>query len=183
MLTKWILLLALVLPPGYEIISQFDRPCRIPSARLPWKVGTAWRGDLLEQAVRIWNEAGYGTLFAIEPDLTRCDVVVDWSGAGLPPDKASATWWDAGLGWKRVLGITLDGRLPLPEGNHVQLLTHELGHALGLDHSAVDEDIMAERMHRRRYRSAPPLTARDVEALGWLLGQEDWVPIKGALEP
>lgn len=165
-------------PPGYGFISQFDRPARLE--RRPWRVGSAEGSGVVSQALALWNGAGQGPLLTWEPDLGKCDVVISWSSEGLPLGKVSATWWDAGLGWKKVLGVAVDPR-GLPSGNVVQLVAHELGHVLGLGHSADNRDMMAERMHTRRYRSleSPGLTARDVQALDWLYRQGDYVPIRG----
>lgn len=161
-------------PPGYGFITQFDRPARL--ARVPFRVGSLEGAAVVAEAVALWNAAGQGVLLEWEGDVARCDVVIAWTSAGLPPGRVSATWWDAGLGWKQVKGVTVDPR----ERNVAQLVAHELGHVLGLDHSVDSRDMMAARAHRSR--GSFRLTDRDREALAWLYRQTDFVPIRGRLE-
>jgi hypothetical protein len=177
----------LQLPTGYGVRRQLQKVCRIPRQDLPWQVYN--RDPRFQPAVihalNSWNaqgqKIGVGLIYEIANTPQAADLIIDWTGARLPSDRASAVWWDVSLGRLRVTGLTMDGRMNLPIGNYSQLLMHELGHPLGLDHSQVASDIMYTQMHKKLYRGYddPRLSARDVAALKWLYAQSDVLPIVG----
>lgn len=186
----WLLLstLALAQPPaGYDYVRQFGKPCRLRVADLPWQLYNAGghHPDTVAHVVGVYNREaarlGLPPFYEITTVAEAANLTIDWSGRGLPGDKAAGVFWDAGLGYKRVLGLSMDGLHRLPAGNRAQILMQELGHVLGLGDSRVESDVMHPVMHRRRYYriSQIDLTARDRAALAALYRSAEWVPILG----
>jgi hypothetical protein len=175
------------LPSGFEVRRQIQKVGRIPKEDLPWQVYSADQRfqPAVVHALNSWNalgrQIGVGLIYEIANTPDSADLIIDWSGAGLPKERASAVWWDVSFGRLRVTGLTMDGRMNVPIGNFSQLLMHELGHPLGLDHSQVQTDIMYTQMHKKLYRryDEPRLSSRDVAALTWLYAQGDFLPIGG----
>ena len=178
------------LPSGYSVSRQFSKPCRINTANFPWHVySTDPRFNaFMNQALVSWNaegtRLGFGPFFLPASTPEGAELVVDWSGTGLPSDKAAGVFWDINLGYKRVLKISVEGGYRVPDGNKAQILLQEFGHVLGLDHSQDRDDIMFETMHTRRmYRVTDArLTQRDRAALEWLYSQNETIPILGLHE-
>ncbi len=139
----------------------------------------------MNHALVIWNaegsRLGLGELFLPASSPEEAQLIVDWSGSGLPSDKAAGVFWDINLGYKRVLKITIEGGFRVPDGNKAQILLQEFGHVLGLDHSQDRDDVMYEVMHTRRLRRMTDarLTHRDRAALEWLYSQDETIPILG----
>lgn len=106
-------------------------------------------------------------------------MVVDWSGKGLPKDKAGGVFWNFGDGQARINKMVMDPLHQIPEGNRSQILLQELGHVLGLGDSSDSRDIMHPRMHSRSYGRGEfaKLTSRDLQAFQWLYSQQTFVPI------
>lgn len=177
------------LPPGYKVLRQLGKPCRISLSDLPWKLrdGDTRYSQVTRHAVEAWNREGrrlgVGPFFDLVSEGE--DLVLDWSGTGLPADKAGGVFWDSNLGYRRVKSLAMDGRHRVPEGNRAEILMQELGHLLGLGDSAVPTDIMHPVMHTRRaYRlSNAVLTERDRQSLSWLYAQPEWVPILKPRQP
>lgn len=173
-------------PPHTHVMVRQGLPCRIAPDRLPWLVASAdpGRSHLLRRAVAVWTEAslslGLGTLLQVSDDPLKCDVVVRWSDPRLPPDKAGATWWQQGARFQRVLGISMDGSFAIPDGNRVQILSHELGHVLGLSESYQPGNLMYYIMDRRRLQPGNVrLSHSDRLSLHWLYQQRRFLPIVG----
>lgn len=190
---RWIPVLAVLLtltaraelPEGYQVRRQFGKPCRLDIRALPWRIGSTddRMSAVVAHALKAWNteglSLGLGPLFTVTPPGEASDLVIDWSGQGLPPDKAAGVFWDANLGYLRVTRLVMDGRHRIPDGNRAQILMQELGHVLGLGDSSDRRDVMWTVMQTRRlYRATDAgLTQRDRAALAWLYEQKDWVPI------
>lgn len=108
------------LPPGYEVLRQFGKPCRVEVRTLPWRVASSDERmtPLTTHALKTWNaegqRLGLGPFFAAPLPGEPTDLVIDWSGRGLPPDKAAGVYWDAGLGFKRVVRVVMDGNHRVP---------------------------------------------------------------------
>lgn len=173
-------------PHSFDILLAGGRPCRIPPERTPWFVHDVGgrQEAVVARALQVWNQAalelGIGHLFQRTDNPDSADLWIQWNDPNLPPDKAAATWWDLGLQQRRVRGISMDGQFSLPEGNRAQVLTHELGHVLGLGESNQPGDMMFYQMQRRRLRLGElRLSERDRGALEWLYQQRRYAPIKG----
>ncbi|MCA9778355.1 MAG: hypothetical protein KC800_16625 [Candidatus Eremiobacteraeota bacterium] len=172
-------------PPGYDFIRSNGKVVRQPLDSLPWRiyVSDERHFEAFVHAVRTWNGAGhrlgYPDLFAVVRSLSDADMVVDWSGKGLPPDKAAGVWWDIQSDQAHILKFVMDPLHRIPEGNRSQILLQELGHVLGLGDSSDTRDVMHPLMHSKRYRnvkSANP-SSRDLQAFNWLYTQNDFIPI------
>lgn len=183
----WLSGTALGQPPGYSYISQFDKPCHLRPSDLPWKVyetNSSYR-QVTDYVLSTYNKEasrlGLPAFFVRTQAPQQAQLTVDWSGRGLPRDKAGGVFWDANLGYKRVTSLAMDGQHRVPIGNRAQILMQEFGHVLGLGDSNISRDIMHPVMHTRRYYrlSQVNLTPRDREALQWLYRQPNWVPILG----
>lgn len=173
-------------PQDYNFISQFGKPCRLRASDLPWQVyNSGGHSEVLRYVVSVYNSEarrlGQTSFFEITTVRSAAHLTVDWSGLGLPSNRAGGVFWDAGIGYKRVLGLSMDGAHRVPKGNRAQILMQELGHVLGLGDSKVRSDIMHPIMHTQRYYrfSQVQLTNRDRAALAWLYSRTEWVPILG----
>jgi predicted Zn-dependent protease len=139
---------------------------------------------MLDRAIETWNrlglDLGLGYLYQRCDEPDSADLHIRWSDPQLPRDKAAATWWSAGESQRRVLGLSMDGKFAIPEGNQAQILTHELGHVLGLGESYQPGDMMYYIMERRHLRlDQVQLSMRDKLALRWLYQQQNFIPIRG----
>jgi hypothetical protein len=173
------------LPVGYSVSRQFGKPCRIAVENLPWLVYSSEPrlASVVEHALATWNSEGLrlglGPLFQSTSSPDQAQLTIDWSGAGLPRDKAGGVYWEVNMGYKRVLKLVMDGTHRIPDGNRAEILLQELGHVLGLSDSVDRADIMYTVMRTRRLgRPAQArLSARDREAFAWLYGQTEFVPV------
>jgi len=172
-------------PDRYDILRVGNRPCHIPIERTPWRiaVGDLRYYPLLDKAMLTWNVGvqplGFSYLFLPADAEHPPDLVLKWFDPQLPRDKAAATWWSTGLDVARVLGISLDGNFNVPAGNMAQVLSHELGHVLGLGESQIPGDLMFYKTANRPLSMQDiQLSPRDFAALRWLYGQEYYTPIK-----
>ena len=101
----------------------------------------------VRQALDSWSPAGVGLRFLEQRDTVGAAMVVRWTDS-LEADRAGATdvTWDK-AGRIRHVAIFLATRSPstgrpfAPEVRRAIIL-HELGHALGLPHSTVRQDVM-----------------------------------------
>lgn len=173
------------LPEGYRVSRQFGKPCRIDTLAFPWRVASSDTrfSSVVEHAVATWNaeslRLGLGQFFKFSQTPESAQLVIDWSGQDLPGDKAGGVFWDANLGYKRVLKVSMDGGHRVPQGNRAEILMQELGHVLGLGDSSEPSDIMYPIMRTRRLArvSRAGLSQRDKAAITWLYSQPEWVPI------
>ena len=116
--------------------------------------------DAVRSALDRWAEAGVPCRFAVETDSTQAEVRVAWR-VQFDIDRTGQTdltWNGDGHILSSVVTIaTFDshGRPLTPEDIKV-IAIHEIGHVLGLDHSADSSDIMFARTRVR------DLSARDV---------------------
>ncbi len=172
-----LLLLALALPPGYEVMRQFDKPAHWRPEMLPIRLYSddPAQARVFDYCLAQWNTCG--TLFRSVP-REEADIVVTWSPDRLPRGKAGAVWWNPVMGYLLVTGISVDGTWRVTDGVRARVLMQELGHCLGLEHSLDARDVMFDVVvNRRQPLEATRLSARDREALRWLYEQTDYVPI------
>lgn len=169
---------------GYEILSYQGAPCRVPTENLPLLLTVNNRRYLqtTEQAITVWNRVGSNLIgkpfFEIVQESTPGSVPIEWESPDLPRGAAGVTMLRKGRGRVQVDGIAVKP-MNVPQGNLCEVITHELGHALGLDHSDAPQDIMYRSTHTHVLDSGEDvrLTQRDLAQLRWLYTQPQTVPI------
>lgn len=164
-------------PQDYEYIVNNGLPARLDGSILPLSInpGNEPYQGMTSHAIDTWNAAGAGQLFELTHG--QADLTIDWSGAKVSPGARAETRMR-----KSARGvIPTDLSVKTANRNSEQLarvVTHELGHVLGLDHSHHREDVMYDSEQNR----APALSKRDKQMLGWLYSQSEYSPIVGATD-
>ena len=162
-------------PSGYDYIAVSGKTLRLDPKSLPLSInpGRPDQVQTVQKAVDLWNSAGLGTLFTVTHGTA--DITVDWSGRNVSPGARAETRM------KTSSRVVIPESISVKEGGKsryhlARVMTHELGHVLGLDHSSDPSDIM----YRSEGRGDLVLTARDTQMLKWLYSQNSYVPVVGA---
>lgn len=167
--------------PDYAAIMSQGHLCAVNRAQLPLRYYSSdpARRELVERAAAAWNEAGKAQGLTFIRVLERPEagaIEVDWSGRGLPPGAAglaSIAKTPEGL---HIGGIGMNPRPGVPDSKFVEVLTHEMGHTLGLAHSESPDDLMFRSTRPQSSRSQM-LSGRDLQMLTWLYSRMDCRPI------
>ncbi|MES2179045.1 MAG: matrixin family metalloprotease [Gemmatimonadota bacterium] len=134
---------------------------------------TPWRDAnprMIRRAFRTWSAAGAPVRFRFVDDSAHADVLVTWTDS-LPEERAGQmTSLTDSRGWVKKALIEMSTR---NMGGGVQdsmtvrsVALHEIGHLLGLEHSANEHDIMAA------WVTATSLTRDDRAAMRALYGPD-----------
>lgn len=189
-------------PDGFEMLGENNgRLFRCPAEHLPLRVysngddiggigksaaETARRAT--ERAIKVFNLAARDlkspSFFQLVSTRQDADVVIDWSGDGLPTDALGYAIHEPDAGELVIVGVAM--RTPdrsRHESFVAEDLAQELGHILGLGHSLDARDLMGPHPQHVDSKGAPhsldsiDMTNRDRQALAWLYRQQDYVPI------
>ena len=170
---------------GYDTITYQGQPCAVNRQNLPLQIYSEQPAQtfLLQQAAQTWNDAGQrmGGVKFIEVLDGRSGgaIAIDWTGRGMPQGAAGLTTMMKSRDGVRVTGIGLRPMRNAPQIKLVEVLSHELGHALGLDHSDDRGDLMY-RSTRPQSQRQQMLSERDFQMLTWLYSLPNAVPIVAA---
>ena len=111
-----------------------------------------------------WSATGIPVEFAFVTDSVDADVRVTWVGRFAEPVSGKTLWARDGRWWMVDASILLathhSSGDPLDESAIHALALHEVGHLLGLDHTADASNIMTPRVRVRELSTADRATAR-----------------------
>ncbi len=126
-----------------------------------------WRPEYVRQvaaAFAAWGRAGVPIQFRLVEDSARADVRVSWTDRFAEPISGRTVWSRDDRWWMIDGNITLalhhsDGA-PLDAEQVRAIALHEVGHLLGLDHTADPANVMAPRVRVRELSAADEATVR-----------------------
>lgn len=125
---------------------------------------TATHRRMVGDAFAEWNDAGLPIRFAYESDSARADVVVLWRGQFDEPISGKTRWTHDRRGWIRTARVTLALRRytgePLDSEAVRAIALHEIGHALGMDHTDDAANVMAPKVRVRQLSEADRATVQ-----------------------
>ncbi len=128
---------------------------------------TGWRPEYVRQvaaAFAAWSRAGVPMRFRLVDDSARADVRVTWTDRFAEPISGRTVWSRDDRWWMIDASVTLalhhsDGA-PLDADQVRAIALHEVGHLLGLDHTADPANVMAPRVRVRELSAADEATVR-----------------------
>lgn len=119
--------------------------------------------DLARNAFYTWSNAGIPLRFLFVADSTNAEVKVRWVDR-FNDSAAGKTYWARDVNWW-IVGADIELALHSPAGEAYDreavhaIALHEVGHLIGLDHTANQENIMAPRVRAMRLSTADLNTA------------------------
>jgi hypothetical protein len=142
-----------------------DRPLTVYVASGDGLAG--WRPEYVRQvaaAFAAWGRAGVPLQFRLVDDSSRADVRVRWIDRFAEPISGRTVWSRDDRWWMIDANVTLalhhsDGA-PLDADQVRAIALHEVGHLLGLDHTADAANVMAPRVRVRELSAADEATVR-----------------------
>lgn len=122
--------------------------------------------------VEMWDNiiTGIPDVFNVAPDEESADIVVRWQD---DTDGAYTRVTDYGS-YVSIKKIAVSEDIRNPKAIKL-LMTHELGHVLGLGHSAIKTDLMFNTLNY----NLTSMTDRDIQIIRWLYSQTSYIPIFG----
>jgi hypothetical protein len=123
----------------------------------------AWT-TLVREAFSAWGDLGLPLFFTFTADSARAQIIVTWVDR-FPERMTGRTRWQHDQhGW--IVGSNIQLALHLPDGRRVThegvraIARHEVGHLIGLDHTADTTSIMAAQVFVTELSEADRRTAR-----------------------
>lgn len=128
----------------------------------------AW-ATLVRESFSVWDGFGLPLLFTFTPDSARAEVHVTWVDRFAERMTGRTKWRNDSNGW--IVGASIEIALHLPDGRRVTsdgvqaIARHEVGHLIGLDHTADTTSIMAPQVFVTELSDADRRTARLIYSL------------------
>lgn len=124
---------------------------------------------LVRESFSVWDGLGLPLMFTFTPDSARASVHVTWVDRFTERMTGRTQWKNDAKGW--IVGARIEIALHLPDGRRVTrdgvqaIARHEVGHLIGLDHTADTTSIMSPQVFVTELSDADRRTARLVYAL------------------
>ena len=118
----------------------------------------------VRDAFAAWEETGIPVHFAATADSARADILVVWTPQFTESISGKTRWIHDRRGWIRSAQVTLalrrsTGEVLEPDAVHAIAL-HEIGHALGMDHTDDAANVMAPKVRVRQLSEADRATVQ-----------------------
>jgi hypothetical protein len=124
---------------------------------------------LVRESFSVWDGLGLPLTFTFTLDSARAEVHVTWVDRFAERMTGRTQWQNDANGW--IVGARIEIALHLPDGRRVTrdgvqaIARHEVGHLIGLDHTADTTSIMAPQVFVTELSEADRRTARLIYAL------------------
>jgi hypothetical protein len=119
---------------------------------------------LVREAFSDWGDLGLPLFFTFTADSARAQIIVTWEDRFAERMTGRTRWQHDQHGW--IVGGNIQLALHLPDGRRVTsegvraIARHEVGHLIGLDHTADTTSIMAAQVFVTELNEADRRTAR-----------------------